>query len=130
MAGLIIAQVAELTGMPFMGAAVVLYLAAVWYAVFGIFLLTIRVPRVPRAQGRNILHDIVEGLRVIWRDKVILFLIGMVFFTSYFGGRTLSCCLFLPRTFWAVGPRSWVFCSQPGGSAAFQERSSGRVWEL
>ena len=85
-AGVIIAQVAKLTGMPFMGAAVVLYLAAVWYAVFGIFLLTIRVPRVPRAQGRNILHDVVEGLRVIWRDKVILFLIGMVFFTSYFGG--------------------------------------------
>lgn len=85
MAGIIIDVVARITGRQLMGAAVVLYLAAAGYAMLGLFLLRVRFSPIHRAGGVNVLRDVIDGVRLIWHSKVILFLIGMMFFNGFFG---------------------------------------------
>ncbi len=114
-AGLIIAGLAKLSGMPLIGAALALYLAAIGYAVFGIFLFLVRLPRVPRAQGRDVLHDMIDGVRLIWHTPVFIFLIGMIFFNSFFGGAYTVLLPVFAKDILGGGPSLLGFLFAAGG---------------
>ena len=85
-AGVLIDQIASRTGAPFMGAATAFFLAALSFALFGVFLSIIRVPHIERAGGINVVKDIGEGLKFVWGQRIFAFLIAMTFMSSFFVG--------------------------------------------
>ena len=80
-----IAIVGGITGDFRLGAAVAFYLIAAGFAVMAIAILTIRLPELPRATGRTVLHDIADGLAFVVRHRIFLLLLIMSFSIGYFG---------------------------------------------
>ena len=67
------------------GAAITFYLAAVGFAIFVLFLSTMRVPAIERPPSSNVLRDMVAGLAFIRDNHIFTFLMGMTFINSFFG---------------------------------------------
>ena len=80
-----IAIVGGITGDFHLGAAVAFYLIAAGFAAMAIAIVTIRLPEMPRAAGRTVLHDIADGLGFVARHRIFLLLLMMSFSIGYFG---------------------------------------------
>ena len=80
-----IAIVGGITGDFHFGAAVAFYLIAAGFAGMAIAIVTIRLPELPRAAGRTVLHDIADGLRFVAAHRIFLLLLLMSFSIGYFG---------------------------------------------
>ena len=83
-AGVILAQVLGATSSAMLAAGAVFSLTALGYGVYALFLRRVHLPPVRRSSGGNVLHDMREGLRFIWRQRIFSFLIGMTYFTQMF----------------------------------------------
>ena len=80
-----IAIVGGLTGDFHLGAAVAFFLIAAGFATMAVAIVTIRLPEMPRASGRTVLHDIADGLRFVGSHRIFLLLLMMSFAIGYFG---------------------------------------------
>ncbi|MDE2838041.1 MAG: MFS transporter [Chloroflexota bacterium] len=80
-----IAIAGGITGDFHFGAAVALFLIAAGFAGMAIAIVTIRLPDLPRAAGRTVLHDIADGLRFVAAHRIFLLLLMMSFSIGYFG---------------------------------------------
>ena len=83
-AGIIIDRVGAVAGAPLAGAAAVFYLAFIAFLLFGFFMSLVRVPTIERARGGNVVQDIGDGIKYIWRQRLFTLLIGMTFMGSFF----------------------------------------------
>lgn len=68
-----------------LGTATALYVAGSGFWLMGLILSIIRIPHVSREPGKSALHEMAEGLQFIQRNSVFAFLLGMIFFNSFFG---------------------------------------------
>ena len=62
------------------------FLSALSSAAFIAFLATIRLPEAPRIQRGNMIGQVVEGLRFVWRRQVLLGAISLDLFAVLLGG--------------------------------------------
>ena len=83
-AGIIIDRVSAVAGAPLAGAAAVFYLSSIAFLLFGFFMSLVRVPTIERARGGNVVRDIGDGIKYIWRQRLFTLLIGMTFMGSFF----------------------------------------------
>ncbi len=67
------------------GAGAAIYVAAAGGVVFALATLSLKVPPIPRAEGRSMWQDMGEGLHFVRENGIFAFLIGMSFFNSFFG---------------------------------------------
>lgn len=77
LAGIIIASVGAATDSTLIGTAAAFYLAALAYGLFALFVFLIKIPSFERARGGNVLENIVNGVRFVWKHSLFKFLIGM-----------------------------------------------------
>jgi MFS family permease len=68
-----------------MGTASALYVAGGGFWLMGLILFFIHIPHVSREPDKSPLHEMVEGLQFIRHNTVFTFLLGMIFFNSFFG---------------------------------------------
>ena len=64
---------------------VVFALAAAAVVVYASMLVRVRLPAVARARGRNVLGDMADGVKYLWRERIFSFLIGIAYFNMAFG---------------------------------------------
>ena len=67
------------------GASIAFYLAAAGFITFVLFLSNVRMPQIKRDPSANFLQDMASGLRFIRDNHIFTFLLGMTFFSSFFG---------------------------------------------
>ena len=68
------------------GSAVPFFMAGCGYFVMALVMWRLRLtPQADRAPHGNPVADLIEGVRFIWSNSIFAFLIGMVFFNSFFG---------------------------------------------
>ena len=79
LAGVVIDRVGEAADAPLIGAAAAYYVASLGFILFGLSLSLVRLPAIERAKGRNVLQDIVEGVKYVWGHTLFAFLIGFMF---------------------------------------------------
>ena len=59
--------------------------ASIGFVAMAVVTYSLAVPRIQRASGNSIAHELVQGIKYVWTHQVFLFLIGMTFFNSIFG---------------------------------------------
>ena len=79
LAGIVIDRVGEAADAPLIGAAAAYYVASLGFILFGLSLALVKLPAIERARGRNVLQDIVEGVKYVWGHSLFRFLIGFMF---------------------------------------------------
>jgi MFS family permease len=67
------------------GTAVSFYLAGLGFCTMALMMYSLEVPGHRRGAGGSAIHDILEGLLFIRQNSLFSFLIGMTFFSSFFG---------------------------------------------
>jgi MFS family permease len=67
------------------GTATAFYVSGVGFLIMVVAAYVIRVPRVIRPASGGAVHDIMEGLAFIRLNSVLTFLVGLTFFSSFFG---------------------------------------------
>ncbi|MFQ6027374.1 MAG: MFS transporter, partial [Dehalococcoidia bacterium] len=67
------------------GTAAALYVSGVGFLIMAVAAFTMRVPRVTRPASGGAVHDLLEGLGFICQNPVLIFLVAMTFFNSFFG---------------------------------------------
>ncbi len=83
--GVLMAWVGLSTGSVIMGAAALFYLTAAGYVANSIFLYSIRVQGAVKAQTSSIFKEMATGLQFIGRNGIFALLIGMTYFSNFFG---------------------------------------------
>ena len=68
-----------------MGTATALFVAGSGFWLMGLVLSFIPIPHVSREPDKNALREMAEGLQFIQRNTAFAFLLGMIFFNSFFG---------------------------------------------
>jgi MFS family permease len=83
-AGFLLAVVMDASS-AMIAAGVIYVIAAIGFIFMIYFLLMVNVPDVRRAKGGNVLADMADGVRFIWKNRIFAVLIGTVYFTQFFG---------------------------------------------
>jgi MFS family permease len=83
--GFILALVLGATDSPRTAAGIVWLIAICGIATYTSMLARIHLPPVTRAQGKGMLDDMAAGVRFIWRNRVFLLLIGLAYYSMFFG---------------------------------------------
>ena len=71
-------------GSPLIGAAAAYYAASLGFILFGLSLALVKLPAIERTKGRNVLQDVVEGVKYVWSHSLFRFLIGFMFMNQVF----------------------------------------------
>lgn len=87
-----------------LGEAVTFYIVAATMMVLGVVVIGLKVERQARRRDRAILSDLGEGLSFISHNFLFAFLIGMSFFSSFFGMSVHQLIPVFARDILAVGP--------------------------
>lgn len=104
--GFILALMMDLTDSPRIAAGTVLLITVAGIAVYAVMLMKIHLPPIKRAYAGSMLKSMAEGARFIWREKIFAFLIGVAWYTMFFG---ISFTILLPviaKDILHVGPDS------------------------
>ncbi len=101
------------------GAGYTYLLATVGALVFAVFLLMIRMPPVVRARTANVLLDMKEGLVYVRDNPIFAFLLGMVFFNSFFGMSYVQLMPVFQKDILLVDSRGLGLLLGMGGVGAF-----------
>ena len=117
-AGIVVAQVVDLTSSDMVAAGVVYACNAFGQAFFGIVLRFIHLPPIHRSPGANILQEMSAGVRYVWRNRVFAFLIGMTYYFQFFA---ISVAVLFPvfaKDILGAGPSGLGFLYTAIGSGA------------
>ena len=83
-AGFVLAQVLDATSSAMTAAGVIFALAGVGFVVYAVFLFLVHLPPVTRASSGSVLQNVGQGLRFTWRNRIFAFLIGMMYWNTFF----------------------------------------------
>ena len=103
LAGVVLAEVVDATSSVMVAAGAIFSITAAGFIAYAFFLLFIYMPPVRRSFGK-MPQEMVMGLQFIWRNRIFAFLIGMTYFTMFFG---LSLSILYPviaKDILGVGP--------------------------
>jgi MFS family permease len=96
--------------------------AALWAVAIGALLLVPGPYRVERAQRTSLRADVAEGLRFLWRHKLLRMLAAMVGISNF-----ASNAAWAVLVFYAVGPDSPVGLSEPAFGALLATSAAGML---
>ena len=85
MAGFILALVFEATSSAMTAGGVIFVVAAIGFAVYGVFLYLIDLPPVRRVSSGNVLQNVGEGLRFTWGNRIFALLLRTMYWNTAFG---------------------------------------------
>ena len=125
LAGFVIDLVGEMTGKPLMGAGAAFFRASFGFGFYALFLSLVRMQPIERAGGRNVVRDIVDGLKYVWGFRLFSFIIIMTFANSFLagsyiallpvfasdvfkGGAPLPLASYSPRVVWGALSGPWL----------------------
>ena len=84
MAGFVLALVLGATSSAMTAGGVIFVVAALGFAVYGVFLYVIDLPPVRRVSRGNLLQNVGEGLRFTWRNRIFALLLGTMYWNTAF----------------------------------------------
>lgn len=118
--GFVLAFMMDLTDSPRIAAGTVLLITVVGIGVYAAMLTKIHLPPIKRTYAGSMLKSMTEGARFIWRERIFAFLIGVAWYTMFFG---ISFTILLPviaKDILHVGPDSLgvMWAAQGAGSMA------------
>ncbi len=100
------------------GPAYTFYVSTIGSMTFVVFLAAIRMPRVERARSAGMLRDMAEGVGFIRSHHIFLFLLGMVFFNSFFGLSYIQLMPVFQKDILNVNEAGYGFLLAMGGAGA------------
>jgi len=83
--GFILATVLGATDSARIAAGIVWLIAIAGVAVYALMLAKVHLPPINRSRARGVLDDMAEGVRFTWRNPTFAFLIGLAYFSMFFG---------------------------------------------
>lgn len=102
--GFLLAGVVGVIGSARVASAAIFFLTALGFAANVVCLRAIRIPAVPRAAGKRLVDDFVEGTKLVWRQPAFALLLGTAYTNMFW---VLSCAVLFPifaRDIFEVGP--------------------------
>ncbi len=118
--GFVLALMMDITDSPRIAAGTVLLITVAGIGVYLAMLMKIHLPPIKRAYAGSMLKSMNEGAHFIWRERIFAFLIGVAWYTMFFG---ISFTILLPviaKDILHVGPDSLgiMWAAQGVGSMA------------
>jgi MFS family permease len=107
--GLVLKLMMDMTGSPRIAAGTVLLITVAGISIYTVMLMKIHLPPIKRAYAGSMLKSMAEGARFIWHERIFAFLIGLAWYTMFFG---ISFTILLPviaKDILHVGPGSLGF---------------------
>lgn len=93
LAGALIAVVDRLSDIANFGIGISLFVTAASFMAMAATMVLVRMGPVERSTGKNVLHDVLDGLRFSWRNSIFAYLLGLSFVVGFFG---LSFAILMP----------------------------------
>ena len=118
LAGLIIAVVGVASGEEQDGAGIALYVTFVGFLAMAVAMRMIQMPTVQRSSGASVLHDIVDGLLFVKRNRVFIYLLGISLASGYFGLSYLFLMPVFAEDYLHVGAGGYGLLLSAGGLGA------------
>ncbi len=102
--GFILALVLGATDSARIAAGIVWLIAISGIAVYALMLTRIRLPPINRSRGGSVLENMAAGVHFIWRNRVFAFLIGLSYYSMFFGNSMTILFPVIAKDSLQVGP--------------------------